>query len=85
MKKCYAGYVKGLGFNNWRYCYLCHGRIHDSTCTAKVDPAKDCCIARHVKMGLPPEEAQVRCASMLAPDKGQAAVVKDDLGSAPCG
>jgi len=27
----------------------------------------------------------VRGLTMLAPDKGQAAVVKDNLGSAPCG
>lgn len=25
------------------------------------------------------------CPTMLAPDKGQAAVVEDNLGSAPCG
>jgi hypothetical protein len=63
MKKCYAGYVKGLGYNNWRICYLCDGRIHDTDCTAKVDPEKDCCVERHIKMGLPPEEAQARLAS----------------------
>jgi len=26
-----------------------------------------------------------QCLTMLAPDKGQAVVVKDNLGSAPCG
>ena len=30
------------------------------------------------------EQAKI-CLTMLAPDKGQAEVVKDNLGSAPCG
>jgi len=31
----------------WAVCCVCNGRIHLLGCTAKMDPKKDCCEARH--------------------------------------
>lgn len=60
MDKCYAGNVGGLGRNRWQTCVECAGRIHDVNCTSRINPAKDCCPQRHIKMGLSPASAQVR-------------------------
>jgi hypothetical protein len=57
--RCYGGIVSGRG-NAWATCILCDGRIHGSDCTARVNPAKDCCPARHERMGIPTDSAQVR-------------------------
>jgi len=52
--RCYAGR------DGWQTCTDCDGRIHAGDCTTKPDPKKDCCIARHLEMGKPPNTAQVR-------------------------
>ena len=31
----------------WQICTVCDGRMHLTGCTARMDPAKDCCTARH--------------------------------------
>lgn len=55
---CYAGNNRGRG--NWMLCVECDGRIHDVDCTSKPNPTKDCCPARHRKMGKPGNSAQIR-------------------------
>lgn len=52
--KCYAGK------NGWMTCIICDGRIHDTGCTCKRDPSKDCCPARHRAQGKPEDSAQTR-------------------------
>ena len=57
---CYGGRVNGLGGNRWMTCTECDGRIHSQECTSKVNPKKDCCPQRHIKMGKDPKTAQDR-------------------------
>lgn len=57
MDRCYGGK------NGWQICTACDGRIHRVECTSTVNPAKDCCPARHTKLGLPRESAQIRLAA----------------------
>ena len=38
------------GIPAWPMCTVCDGRMHQSGCTSKRKPAKDCCPQRHVEM-----------------------------------
>ena len=34
----------------WSHCCICDGRIHQEGCTSRMNPAKDCCPARHKRL-----------------------------------
>lgn len=43
--------VRHLCFKQgWAICTACLGRLHQTGCTSKPDPKKDCCPARHKKL-----------------------------------
>jgi hypothetical protein len=35
------------GGREWSHCTGCDGRLHIPGCTAKLNPKRDCCAARH--------------------------------------